>query len=63
MTIPRLLAFTEYWSDAPPISELVAALFAEKKSDSGSGGSKSDDVHDLGELLNMFPQRPSANEQ
>jgi hypothetical protein len=50
VTLLTLEGFAEYWREAPPVGELVAAwLGAQSKSSAPKG-------EDIGELLSMMPR-------
>ena len=45
-----LEGFAEYWREAPPVNELVAAYLGAQSKDSASP------KEDIGELLSMMPR-------
>ena len=56
MTIPRLRAFADYWLEAPPVNEVVVAIF----STSSTSTTKPDEI-DFGtaeELMALIPTTP-----
>lgn len=50
VTLPILEGFAEYWGEAPPVGELVAAYLGAQ------GGSSEGPKEDIGELLQMMPR-------
>lgn len=56
MTIPRLNGFADYWREAPPVNEVVVAIFS-----TDSGSTKKTDEIDFGtaeELMALIPTTP-----
>lgn len=55
MTIPRLNGFADYWREAPPVNEVVVAIFS---TDSTGASTKNTDEIDFGtaeELMALIP--------
>lgn len=57
MTIPRLRAFADYWLEAPPVNEVVVAIFSTESTGTSANTTKPDEI-DFGtaeELMALIP--------